>query len=149
MRRLPSSSPLLLVLTLLAVATLVMTGCGDDAENEAANETTLPPGPPCFGLVQVYNVPDWAGGLALGERHDVGDSVFDLTATVGCAIDQGMVVVRGGSVASAFVDDCDGFDSDDIPPQELRPPADRHWGCLQDIGTDDDAPAWVVFPQRG
>lgn len=101
-----------------------------------ATSTKAPAGAPCFGLAQVATLPDWAGGLAFGERHDLaGGSFVDLTSRVGCEIERGVVTVNKESedrlFGSVYVEDCDGFESSDIPPQELRPAADDRWICYE------------------
>jgi len=125
---------------------LLLPACSDTADDSAdttlapvattveTTSTTLPAGPPCFGLVQDASLPDWAGGHAFGEYHDLGGGSFvDLTSLAGCEIEGGVLKVNVEiarlSAIGAYVEDCDGFESIDIPPQELQPAADERWIC--------------------
>lgn len=123
----------LLALTVFLAAVVVSAGCGSSDGDEAATTDTLPAGPPCFGLVQADKLPDWAGGLAFGESHSLGGGNFvDLTSTVGCEIEEGVLRInKDGRFIQAFVDDCESFESSDIPAQELRPAGDDRWTCSQ------------------
>lgn len=130
---------------LFVLGLMAIPGCdsGDVAEVTLAGETaavstTLPSEWPCFGLAQVGALPDWAGGLAFGEYHDFGGGSFvDLRSLVGCEIEEGVLTVneegRERLFGSAYVEDCDGFQSSDIPPEELRPAVDDGWVCHQPV----------------
>ena len=133
---------------LFVLALMAIPGCdagegGDVAEVSLAGETavvstTLPAEWPCFGLAQGAALPDWAGGLAFGEYHDLGGGSFvDLTSLVGCEIEEGVLTVNEETedrlFGGAYVEDCDGFQSSDIPPEELRPAVDDRWICREPL----------------
>ncbi len=141
----------LLTLTVVLATLAMSAGCGGEDGPEAAEvsladetvattttlpvATTLPIGPPCFGLVQVDKLPDWAGGLAFGERHNLPGGFVDLRSAVGCEVEGGVLnVVEDGRFTVAYVESCDSFDSSDIPSQELRPEADQGWICQEPTG---------------
>jgi len=130
-----------LAAVLLLLSLLVGCGDGDEAakvstaDETAATTATLSASPPCFGLVQADKLPDWAGGLAFGEIHSFGGGSTDLRSVVGCEVEGGVIVINeDGRFFHAYVDDCECFESSDIPPQELRPAGDDRWICFQPTG---------------
>ena len=95
-------------------------GCGGDDETAttattgATTTTQAPAQPPCYGLPEADTLPEWMGSLAFGESHNVGTgSSIDLRGMVGCAVDDGVLVVQG----------CPG-DRDHPQPQERIPDQD-------------------------
>jgi hypothetical protein len=127
----------------LTLIVLLLTGCGGAPVEPTSTSTPLPvpptatlsAGPPCFGLIQADKLPDWAGGLAFGEMHSSDGSFTDLTSVVGCKVEGGVILINeDGRFFSAYIDDCENFESSDIPPEELRPASDDPWICNQPTG---------------
>lgn len=130
---------------------LALGGCGGDTTaSTTSSTTTLPPGPPCFGLPDADTLPDWAGSLEIGVRHEQGSGFTDLTDTVGCAVEQGVVLIRAedGFVRQAYVDNCVEFEADSIPVAELRPPAGENWTCRMPVVSDGE-PAILIQMKQG
>ena len=147
------------LLTLAVVfATLVTAGCsGDDGhdalETSIADEavttttttaTTLPPGPPCFGLVQADELPEGSASVV----QDLAEWALEPEPSVGCEVESGVLKVRqdGSGFVIAIVDDCDSFESGDIPPPELQPAVDQSWVCWEIEVTPDGV--MMGFQQR-
>ena len=128
----------------LVIAALVLSaGCGGGedetattATTEAATTTTHPAEPPCYGLAEVDILPEWIGSLAFGEAHNIGTgSSLDLRGMVGCEVDGGVLVVtEAGVFEDAYMENCVDFEGTDIPMEELRPPTDKFWACIQPAG---------------
>ncbi len=70
-----------------------------------------------------------------------------MSSLVGCEIEEGVLTVNEEGddrlFGSAYVEDCDGFQSSDIPSEELRPAADDRWICREPL--DDGG---MAFTQR-
>ena len=134
---------MVVVLSVVVVALTIVVTVSLVGDNES--DATLAPGaepapgptvsgPPCFGLLQVGNLPGWGDNLAFGEHHDLGgQNIVDLRDLIGCEIPGGVVTVVGNGVFnSVFRDDCQQFSSMDIPAVELRP--DHSWVCYEPAG---------------
>jgi len=134
---------------LVILINLAVTGCGPGqlfGPTSVPPTVTLPPGPPCFGLVQADRLPDWAGGLAFGEKHSLPTGFTDLTSVVGCEVEGGVILINeDGHFFNAYVNDCVNFESSDIPPKELRPASDDPWICIQPAGDGGT----LIKPRKG
>jgi hypothetical protein len=53
-----------------------------------------------------------------------------------------LVVSETGVFDEAYAENCIAFEAVDIPPPELRPAADKLWGCTQP-GAEDGEFVWV------
>ncbi len=122
------------VLTLIV---LLLVGCSGSQPEPTATHTpeptaTLPPQPPCYGLTQANSLPEWAGGLAFGEKHTFGLGEFtDLTNMTGCEVEGGVIAMHNenGKFLLAYVDNCDSFELNILPGLPIPTQVGDSWIC--------------------